>query len=103
MLSEVLEGDDTLASFKFTRFNNYKKNLYNTLGQYEDTQNLQHRLTCNQAIASLLLGQKPSVEAKFGDVRVEAAYALAVAMIPLDRGDLLGLKDMIAKLTESLN
>lgn len=56
MLSEVLEGDDTLASFKFTRFNNYKKNLHNTLGQYEDTQVLQQRFTCNQAIASLLQG-----------------------------------------------
>jgi len=32
---EVVKGDDVLAAFKFTRYNNYKPNLYNTLAEYE--------------------------------------------------------------------
>lgn len=32
---EVIKGDDVLAAFKFTRYNNYKPNLYNTLAEYE--------------------------------------------------------------------
>lgn len=31
MLQEILAQDDTMAAFKYTRFNNYKPGLYNCL------------------------------------------------------------------------
>jgi hypothetical protein len=36
LLYEITLNDDTLAAFKFTRFNNYKRGLYNSLGEYEN-------------------------------------------------------------------
>lgn len=53
MLQEVLEGDDVLASFKFTRFNNYKRNTYDTLRQYEQPAALQQRHSLNRVVQSL--------------------------------------------------
>lgn len=32
----ITNGDDLIASFKFSRYNNYKKNLYPSLEYYED-------------------------------------------------------------------
>ena len=32
----VVSGDDLLASYKYSRFNNYKENLFNCLHEYED-------------------------------------------------------------------
>jgi len=36
VLEEILSGDDTLAAFKFTRFNNFKRGLYNCLVEYDE-------------------------------------------------------------------
>jgi hypothetical protein len=40
ILQEILKDDDTLAAFKFTRFNNYKRGLYNTLNEYDNSEYL---------------------------------------------------------------
>ena len=31
-----MDGDDLLAAYKFSRFNNYKENLYNCLSDFDD-------------------------------------------------------------------
>ena len=50
---EVVQDDDILASFKFSRFNNYKPGLYTTLGKYEQPFNLDLRLKQNKVVESL--------------------------------------------------
>lgn len=37
----VVEGDDLLAGYKYTRYNNYKANLYNCLLEYENAEYFQ--------------------------------------------------------------
>jgi hypothetical protein len=53
ILQEVTKGDDLLASFKFTRFNNYKHNLYNTLCEYDSPSALQTRIEQNKIVSAL--------------------------------------------------
>jgi hypothetical protein len=50
MLSEILEGDDMLAAFKYTRFSNYKRGLYDCMGSYEDPASLEMSFNLTGAI-----------------------------------------------------
>jgi hypothetical protein len=43
----VVKGDDLLASYKYSRYNNYKENLYNCLLAYEDASHLKSRYSDN--------------------------------------------------------
>jgi len=74
----VVSGDDLLASYKYSRYNNYKDNLYNTLLEYEDPQYLQQRYGLNQVVANLFIKKTVDVSATQNwDPRFLAAVSLA--------------------------
>ncbi len=60
----VVEGDDLLAGYKYTRYNNYKANLYNCLLEYENAEYFQQRLGYNSTVANLY-SKKAAVAAEF--------------------------------------
>lgn len=83
-----------LAAFKFTRFNNFKHNLYNTLEEYETPAVFGTRINHNRIVSSLFNQQKPETEWEGSDPRFVAAVNLAVALLPQERGEILTLQPL---------
>jgi len=71
----ILDGDDLLAAYKFSRFNNYKENLYNCLSDYDDIKFFSKRQQYNNIISKLFA--KETVELghiQFEDERLKTVF-----------------------------
>jgi len=84
MLSEILAGDDVLAAFKYTRFSNYKRGLYNCLGSYEDPASLELTFNLTRAIQQLYNKEKPDFSCD--EPHFSAIVDLANQLMPLEKG-----------------
>ena len=100
-----MKDDDVLAAFKYTRFNNYKKGLYCTLDEYESVETLGLRINCNRVVSALFNGQKCEafVGMERADPRFVAAVNLAYALMPCERGEILGALPQVSELMNALS
>lgn len=103
ILQEVIAGDDVLAAFKFTRFNNFKPALYNSLGEYESPKALSARFGYNKVVQSLFNQQAPEGSYEGADPRFVAAVNLAVALLPLEKGDILSTQPQFQALIDTMS
>lgn len=85
----VVKGDDLLASYKYTRYNNYKEGLYNCLVEYEDTKALQLKFDLNQVVANLFNKKEIDLQSiKSPDLRFIASVKLGVTLIKSEKIDI---------------
>jgi hypothetical protein len=71
-----------LASYKYTRYNNYKENIHNCLLEYEDPHYLQDRYCLNQVVANLFVKKPVEMFAvQKWDPRFSAAVKLASELL----------------------
>jgi len=102
MLLEILSEDDVQAAFKFTRYNNYKRNLYDTLAEYEHPSALNTRFVHNQIVQSLFKKEAPAHPVAGADQRMQCVVNLAVALMPLEKGSIEGIKPQVDELIKAL-
>ena len=85
----VVKGDDLLASYKYTRYNNYKEGLYNCLLDYEDNKTLQQRFNHNSIVANLFNKKEVDLQSlQNSDPRFESSVKLAVTLLQNEKIDI---------------
>ena len=93
----VTQGDEHLAAFKFSRYNNFKRGLYpDALGEtYDRPEALQAHRDSSGAIARLYGGKDPSDKLecahmdKRASTRLSSVFAFASSLRSVERGELL--------------